>query len=74
MTLQWQQIAPNMIGADDGQGATLIITALPAYLGGKLPCWTLQGDNYGEATEHNSDAAAKAAAAHWIATGEPASS
>ena len=59
-----------MIEADDGQGGRLKITARNAALGTGGPFWTLHGDNYGDATIHRSDADAKTAAAHWIATGK----
>ncbi len=70
--LEWRLVGRGLqnpqILAHDGRGGVLAINRVSSR---ELPeKWWLTGPNYGLATEHNSQAEAKATAQHWADTGE----
>ena len=70
--LEWRLVGrgrrnPQILAPDEQGGVLAIIRVLS---GGRPDKWWLTGPNYGLGTEHDSQAAAKAAAQRWADTGE----
>lgn len=70
--LDWRLVGRGLrnpqILARDAQGGVLAINRVMSREGAEK--WWLTGANYGLGSEHNSQAEAKAAAQHWVDTGE----